>query len=28
MNRVLQTLKNEWIATQQQSDVRVVDRLY
>lgn len=28
MNRVLQTLKNEWIETQHQSEVRMVDRLY
>jgi hypothetical protein len=28
MSRVLQTLKNEWIETRQETEVRVVDRLY
>jgi hypothetical protein len=28
MSRVLQTLRNAWIDTEQQSEVRVVDRLY
>jgi hypothetical protein len=28
MSRVLQTLKNEWVATEQHAEVRIVDRFY